>query len=158
MHARAQLLTDSVSHKLYLTLCNPLDCSLPGSSVRGILQARILKWVAISFSRDLPNPGIESRSSALQADSLPTEPPGKTTNYLRNGNQNWGFPGGTSGKEHTCKSRKLKRSGFNPWVRKIPWRREWQPTPVFLSGKSHGQRILVGYNPWSLKRVGHDKI
>ena len=38
--------------------------------------------------------------------------------------------------------------GFNPWVRKIPWRREWQPTPVFLPGKSHGQRSLVGYSPW----------
>ena len=41
------------------------------------------------------------------------------------------------------------------WVGKIPWRREWQPTPVFLPGESHGQRSLVGYNPWGL-RVGHD--
>ena len=59
------------------TLCDPMDCSLPGSSVHQILQARILEWVAISSSRDLPNPGIEPRSSALQADSLPAEPPGK---------------------------------------------------------------------------------
>ena len=57
-----------------LTLCNPVDCSLPGSSVHGILQARILEWVAISFSRDLPNPGIEPGSPALQADALPSEP------------------------------------------------------------------------------------
>ena len=35
-----------------------------------------------------------------------------------------------------------------PWVRKIPWRRAWQPTPVFLPGESHGQRGLVGYSPW----------
>ena len=42
----------------YLTLCDPMDCSLPGSSVHGILQAIVLKWIAISFSRDLPNPGI----------------------------------------------------------------------------------------------------
>ena len=56
------------------TLCNPVDCSLPGSSVHGILQARILEWVAISFSRDLPNPGIEPGSPALQADALPSEP------------------------------------------------------------------------------------
>ena len=47
---------------------DPVDCSLPGSSVHGILQARILEWVAISFSRDLPNPGIEAKSPALQAD------------------------------------------------------------------------------------------
>ena len=54
-----------------------MDCGLPGSSVCGILQARVLEWVAISFSRDLPNPGMEPRSPALQADSLPSEPLGK---------------------------------------------------------------------------------
>ena len=43
--------------------------------------------------------------------------------------------------------------GFNPWVRKIPWRRKWQPTPVFLPGKSHGQRSLVGYHPWGYKEL-----
>ena len=59
------------------TLCDPMDCSLPGSSFLGIFQARILEWVAISFSRDLPNPGIEPGSPALQADALPSEPPGK---------------------------------------------------------------------------------
>ena len=37
------------------------------------------------------------------------------------------------------------------WVRKIPWRREWQPTPIFFPGESHGQRSLVGYNPWGHK-------
>ena len=43
------------------------------------------------------------------------------------------------------------RPGFNPWVGKIPWRKEWQPTPVFLPGESHGQRSLVGYSPWGHK-------
>ena len=43
------------------------------------------------------------------------------------------------------------RSRFNPWVRKILWRRKWQPTPVFLPGESHGQRSLVGYSPWGGK-------
>ena len=56
------------------TLCNLMDCSLPGSSVHGIHLARILEWVAVPFSRDLPNPGMEPRSPALQADSLPAEP------------------------------------------------------------------------------------
>ena len=60
-----------------LTLCNPMDCNLTGSSVHGILQARILVWVAISFSRDLPKPWIEPRSPALQADSILPEPPEK---------------------------------------------------------------------------------
>ena len=40
---------------------------------------------------------------------------------------------------------------FDLWVRKIPWKRAWQPTPVFLPGKSHGQRSLMGYSPWSCK-------
>jgi len=61
-------------------LRNPRDCSLPGSTVHGILQARILEWVAILFSRALPNPGIEPRSPTLQADSLPSEPSGKPKN------------------------------------------------------------------------------
>ena len=48
------------------------------------------------------------------------------------------------------------RPRFDPWVRKIPWRRKWQLTPVFLPGKSHGQICLVGCSSWGLKRVGHD--
>ena len=48
-----------------------------------------------------------------------------------------------------------RRLGFNPWVGKIPWKKKWQLTPVFLVGEFHGQRNLVGYSPWS-RRVGHD--
>ena len=44
-----------------------------------------------------------------------------------------------------------RRPGFDPWVRKIPWQRAWQPTPVFLPGESHGQRSLAGYSPWGCK-------
>ena len=60
-----------------LTLCNPIDCTPPVSSVHGILEARILEWVAMPSSRGLPNPGIKPRSPTLQADLLPSEPPGK---------------------------------------------------------------------------------
>ena len=63
------------------------------------------------------------------------------------------FPGDASGKESTCQCRRHQRRGFNPWVRKIPWRRKWQPTPVFLHEKSHGQRSLVGYSPWGHKEL-----
>ena len=63
--------------QLCMTLCNPMGCSLRGSSIHGIFQARVLKWVAISFSRDLLDLGIESRSLAFQADTLLSEPPGK---------------------------------------------------------------------------------
>ena len=63
-----------------------------------------------------------------------------------------------SGKQSTCRCRRCKRPGFHLWVRKIPWRKKWQPTPIFLSGKPHGERSLAGYSPWHHKRVGHDLV
>jgi len=57
------------------------------------------------------------------------------------------FLGSTSDKESSCQYRRHKRHRFNYWVEKIPWRRAWQPTPVLLPGKSHGQRSLEGYSP-----------
>ena len=60
-----------------MTLCHPMDCNPPGSSVYGILQARIREWVAIPSPGALPDPGIEPKYPALQADSLPSEPPGR---------------------------------------------------------------------------------
>ena len=54
-------------------------------------------------------------------------------------------------KEPTCQSRRYKGYGFNSWVGKIPLRRSWQPTPVFLPGESHGQRRLEAYSPWDHK-------
>ena len=56
------------------------------------------------------------------------------------------FPGGASGKEPTCQCRRHKRYEFDPWVGKIPWRRAWQLTPIFLLGESHGQRNLAGFS------------
>ena len=60
-------------------LCDPRDCSPPGSSIHGIFQARIREWLPFPSPGDLPNPGIEPGSPALQADALPSEPPGKQT-------------------------------------------------------------------------------
>ena len=57
------------------------------------------------------------------------------------------------GKEPACHCRRRKRCGFDPWVKKMPWRRAWQPTPVFLPGESNGQRSLVGYSPWGHKEL-----
>ena len=59
----------------------------------------------------------------------------------------WGFPGGSSSKEPGCQCRRQKRCRLDPWVRKIPWRRKWQPTPVFLLENSHGYRSLAGCSP-----------
>ena len=59
-----------------------------------------------------------------------------------------GLPRWLSGKESAWQFRRCR---LNPWFRKIPWRRKWQPTPVCLPGKSHGWRRLVGYSPWGHK-------
>ena len=61
------------------------------------------------------------------------------------------FLDGASGKESACPNAGDMRCGFEPWVGKIPWRRAWQPTPVFLPGESHGQRSLAGYSPQGCK-------
>ena len=67
-----------------LTFCDPMDCSPPDSSVHGILQARVLEWVAIPFQRNLPDQEIKLGSPALQANSLPSEPSGKPTDQSEN--------------------------------------------------------------------------
>ena len=64
-----------------------------------------------------------------------------------------GFPGGSVVKNPLCQCRRHRRHGFDPWAGKIPWRRTWQPTPVFLPGESHGQRSLEGYSPWGHKEL-----
>ena len=79
-----------------------------------------------------------------------------STPFIKEEEENWieyrngkkSLPSGISGKELTCHFRRCR---FAPWVRKTPWRRKWQPTPVFLPGKSHGQRCLVGYSSWGHK-------
>ena len=63
--------------KLYPTLCDPMDCSPPGSSVHGFSRQKYWSGLLFPSSGDLPNPGIEPRSPTLQTDSLPTEPPAK---------------------------------------------------------------------------------
>ena len=60
-------------------------------------------------------------------------------------------PSNSAGKEPACQCRRCKRRRFDPWVGTLPWRRKWQPTPVFLPGKFHGQRNLAGYSPWGCK-------
>ena len=60
-----------------------------------------------------------------------------------------------SAEESACQCR---RRGFDLWVGKIPWRKKWQPTPIFLPEKFHGGRSLVDYNPWDCKRVRHNLV
>ena len=94
------------------TLCDPMDYSPTGSSVHGILQARILEWVAIPFwPGDLPNPGTKLESSALQADSLPAEPPGKPKPL--------GAGGLLGGDPRVWSSETERKPVTRPWVRQL---------------------------------------
>ena len=67
--------------------------------------------------------------------------------YLQDLYINQRLPRWLSGKESTCQCRRCEKHGFDPWVRMIPWRRKWQPTPVFFPVISHVQRSLAGYSP-----------
>ena len=105
------------------TWCNPRDCSPPGSSVHGILQARILEWVAVPFFRRFPDPGIESRSPAFQADSLPSEPPGKPNSYRTIKQMNWQLCSKPVRRWlwyfiHNCQNLKVTKISFSRWMKK----------------------------------------
>ena len=104
--------------------------------------------------------GILNSYISFSLKQKKTPPPPFTAQPLRG---NFGStPGDTwlprwiSGKEFTCQYRRLGRSGFDPWVRKIPWWRKWQPTPVVLPGESREQRTLAGHSPIRSQRVGRD--
>ena len=112
------------------TLCDPMDCSLPGPSVHEIFQARILEWVAISFSRGSSQPGDLNPGLLCCRQILYCLKKNLPANA---GDVNW---------------------GFDPWMGKIPWRREWKPTLVSLPGKYQGQRSLVSCSPWGCKESG----
>ena len=60
--------------------------------------------------------------------------------------------------ESTCQCRRRRKCGFHPWVRKIPWNRKWQPSPVFLPGESHGQKELGGLQSMGSQRVGQGLV
>ena len=94
-------------------------------------------------------PLLSPRSSVLRATEI--LPPGLKVLDITTKKDSClfiGLPWWLSGKESACQHR-IHR--FNPWVRKILWRREWQPTPVFLPGDFHGQRNLAGYSLWVAK-------
>ena len=136
-----------------------MGCSPPGSPIHGILQARILEWVAVHFFRDLPNTGIEPRSSSLQANSLPSEPQGTPKNsgvgslshlqrIILMQESNWGL---LHCRQILYQLSYLQETRVQSLDGEDPWRREWQTTPVFLPGESHGWGSLVGYSPQGRK-------
>ena len=142
-----------------------MDYRSPGSSVHGIFQARVLEWVAMPSSKGIfPTQGLNPSLLCLlyllcwQANSLPLGPLRKPIytyihTFFLNSIPIQVLPGSASGKESTCQWRRCRRYGFNPWVKKIPWRRKPQPTLVFLPGRFNEQRSLVGYSPRGCKKL-----
>ena len=121
------------------TLCNPMDCSLPVSSVRGIFQAIVLEWIAISFSRGSSRSRDRTQVScivdrrftawATREALFITEEPDRLQSM---GSKRVGRDWATSLSLFTFMHR----------------RRKWRPTPVFLPGESQGQESLVGCRLW----------
>ena len=119
------------------TLCNSMDCSLPGSSVHGIFQARVLKWVAVKLL-----------SRVRLCDPMDCRLPGFSVHGIFQARiLEW-----VAISFSNRLDRRVKWVNYNM---QIPWRRKWQPTPVLMPRKFHGWRSLVGYSPWG-HRVGHD--
>ena len=144
-----------------LTLWNPMHYSLSDSSVHRIFQARILELVALLqgiFPTQGSNPGLPHCRQILYHLSHQ----GSSVVLVKNviSTLIWIHSAFTifgaskvvpSGKEPACQCRRHERLGFNPWVRKIPWSRKWQPTPVLLPGQFCGQRRLASYSPCARK-------
>ena len=121
-------------------------------------------WVWFMGWEDPLEKGMATHSSILAWRIPWTEEPGRLQSMgLQRVRHNWvtntfyfhihiyGFPRWLSGKESACKCKSHRRHRFDPTVWTIFWRRAWQWTPVFLPGKSHGQRSLSGYSPWGRK-------
>ena len=135
--------------------------------IQGLLRSRLPLWtISPGASRRLcktdssqqRKPGIHMPSLAVGCSWVVHKPwpfqRAPVNKGLRSASENAGMyknrgasQGGTSGNEPACQHRRHKRCGFDPWVRKIPWRRAWQPTPVFLPGDPSGQRSRGGYSP-----------
>ena len=154
-----------------------MDCSLSGSSVHGIFRARVLEWIALSFSRGPSRPRNRTWVSCITGrrftvwatrEALPCK--GRLyfdfhRHHFLGFSINWALavdrimpspappPGGASDKEPACQYRKPKRSRFHLQVRNIPWRTAWQPTPVLLPGESYGQRSLEGHSPRGCSQI-----
>ena len=157
----------------FLNLCNPMDYSLPSSSVHGNSPGNNTGVGCLALlQRNIPKLGIEPRSPTVQADCLPAEPPVNPSGSESTCNA--GYPDSIPGSGKSAgegigyplqyswaslvsqlvkNPLAMQETWVDPWVGKIPWRRKWQSTLVFLLGKPHGQKSLGGYSPWSHREL-----
>ena len=135
----------SVMPSSHLILCRPLLLSFPVSE--SFPMSQLFAWGGQSTGVSALASFLPKKSANIYFTScfFFFQPEG--TNYKNLYN----FPRWCSGTESTCQCRRHKSCRFHPWVGKIPWRRKWQSTPVFLPGEVHEQRSLVGYSSWSRK-------
>ena len=122
------------------TLCDPMDQSSPGFFVPEDSSGKNtgVSGLPCPPPGDLLDPGIKPASHVSCIDSLALDTVSLCCPLLM---------------AHTVKTLQSRRPRFDLWVGKIPWRREWLPTPVFLPGEFHGQRSLAGYSPWDDKEL-----
>ena len=118
----------------HLTFCNPMDCSLPGSSVHGIFQAWVLQWVAISFSRGSSWPRDQTQVSHIAGRCFTI----------------WVTRDAPDGKESACNTRDQDSI---PVLGRSLGGGQGNPLQYSCPEKPHGQRNLVGYSPWGLKEL-----
>ena len=109
----------------------------------------VKRWGRIPFRREVKGNLIE-HLRGLEPWRIKSNTENKTDLNCKMWNMKYIRP------ESSCQCRRWGRCEFDRWVGKMPWRRKWQPIPVFLYEESHGQKRLAGYSPWGLKRVGHD--
>ena len=139
------------------TLCNPMDCNPPDSSVRGILQARILEWVAMPFSREsswprqlFPDQNPHYQEIKIYYNSVSVFGSPLLLSDLSLHPKHFGASLVAVTVENLPAMQETQML-FSLWIGKIPWRREWLPTPVFLPGRYHDQRSLPGSGLWDPK-------
>ena len=141
----------------------PEPSSVPSSSLPGLLESS-LALCSVHHGHSLNLTPFRCPVPARACPCLPrpssTTPPHPTRLPQASSTDqifplvcqpNKGFTGGSISREPTSQCRRCWRRGFSPWLRKISWRRPWQPTPVFLPGEAHGQGSLAGYIPWGRK-------
>ena len=124
--------------------CDP-DCRRPGSSLCGSSQARILRGCHFLLQGFFPTQG--SNLGLLHCRHIPYRLSHRRSQYyFMHGSVHMGFS-----TDSVKNLPAMGRPGFDPWVRKILWRKKWPPTPVFFPGESQGQRSLVGFSLWVSK-------